>query len=240
MRGKLSPTFPDEIDMIRAVVRGMVGNAHRRKREPLAPVSSHRVAGRGQRPTALAIAASLGLLLSACATTSSPVPADYVGPVVWLADTGAHESGSKAKLFAAVEIDGKPINNALRQSSQASYGQGFSLSTVLTVRRVPVRSMRVKLVGTHQSAAPILEIASRMAGNFLQVEGLVDFQPEAGKRYEVVGQLTESESCVWIIEAPDAAADSAATKPAEFGLGTLLSPKFGDNRVTEKVCHSKR
>jgi hypothetical protein len=59
---------------------------------------------------------------------------------------------------------------------------------------------KVKLVGTHQTAAPIHEMASRMAGSFFSVEGVVDFKPVEGRKYIVTGELKKDRSCVWIQE----------------------------------------
>ncbi len=76
----------------------------------------------------------------------------------------------------------------------------------------PVRPMRLKLVGTHQTGAPIHEMASKMAGTFFSVDGYVEFKPVEGTTYQVTGELKKERSCVWIVD--------AATK----------------NAVTEKVC----
>jgi hypothetical protein len=141
------------------------------------------------------------LLLTGCATVSKPVPDGYTGPVVSLADTGVREDGSKGRFFAAVEIDGSPIQNALRESRMASSGQGFSLTTLYTTRDIPVRPMKVKLIATHQTAAPIQEIAGRVAGTFFSIDGTVAFSPTAGRRYEVTGELKKEKSCVWIADA---------------------------------------
>ncbi|GAP38000.1 hypothetical protein ISF6_4194 [Piscinibacter sakaiensis] len=102
------------------------------------------------------------------------------------------------QLFAATGIDGRPIANASSDSHSASWGQGYAMSVVLTTRRVPARAMRIKLLGTHQTAAPIHEIASRAAGTFFSVEGVVDFQPEGGRHYIVKGELKKAGSSVWI------------------------------------------
>ncbi len=102
--------------------------------------------------------------------------------------------------FAAVEINGREIENSLRETRGASYGRGFALSSRYTSREVPVTPMKVKLIGTHQTAAPIHEIASRMAGTFFSVEGVVDFNPTEGHRYVVTGELKKERSCVWIAE----------------------------------------
>ncbi len=153
-------------------------------------------------------------VLTGCATVTNPVPSDYKGPVVLLADTGMREDGSKARFFAALEIDGNSIENAIRETRIASHGQGFALSARYTNRPVPVRPMKVKLIGTHQTAAPIHEIASRMAGTFFSVDGVVDFKPAEGRRYEVTGELAKERSCVWIadVESKSAVTDKVCTK----------------------------
>ena len=145
--------------------------------------------------------------LAGCASFQNPIPAGYQGPVVLLADTGKQEDGSKGQFFAAVEIDGRPIENALSDTLAASHGMGFALMSQYTKREVPVIPMKVKLIGTHQTAAPIQEIASRVAGTFFRVEGIVEFLPQEGKKYAVTGQLTKERSCVWIQE-------SGAQEPA--------------------------
>lgn len=141
------------------------------------------------------------VFLSACTTISKSVPEGYNGPVVQLADTGRQGSGGKAEFFSAVEIDGREIQNSLRETRSASYGRGFALSSRYTTRDLPVIPMKIKLIGTHQTAAPIHEIASRMAGTFFSVEGVVDFKPTEGHRYVVTGELKKERSCVWIAEA---------------------------------------
>lgn len=142
----------------------------------------------------------LALLLGACATVSSPVPEGYKGPTVQLSDTGYSESGGKGVFFSALSIDGRDIENSLRESRSASYGRGFSLSSRYTSRQVPVTPMKIKLIGTHQTGAPIHEIAARAAGTFFSVEGITDFTPTEGRSYEVTGELKKAQSCVWIAD----------------------------------------
>ena len=101
-------------------------------------------------------------------------------------------------MFVALEIDGQTIQNSLRATRNASYGKGFALTTLYTTREVPARSMKLKLSGTHVTAAPIHEIASRAAGTFFSIEGEVTFSPESGRTYFVTGELTKERSCVWI------------------------------------------
>jgi hypothetical protein len=117
-------------------------------------------------------------ILAGCATPLHvPAGRDYPGPTAELSDTGFSETSGKAQFFAVAEIDGKPIDNAMYASRRVSDGRGFTLTTIFVQRSVPIATMKLKLVATHQTAAPIHEIASRAAGTFLSLEGLVDFTP---------------------------------------------------------------
>jgi hypothetical protein len=58
--------------------------------------------------------------------------------------------------------------------------------------------MIVKIRGTHVSDTPALAAARKAKGNFLVVEGLVEFNPVAGGNYEVKGDLRKGNSTVWI------------------------------------------
>ncbi len=110
------------------------------------------------------------LLLNGCATWHSPVPKDYTGPTVELKDTGFTEGGTKGQFFAATEIDGKKIYNSMAASRAKSYGHGFALTAEYVSRHVPVKHQKVKLVGTHQTAAPIHAMFSQLAGTYFNVE----------------------------------------------------------------------
>jgi hypothetical protein len=151
----------------------------------------------------LLLALTTIFLLSACATPPA-VPDDYRGPIARLSDTGRQETPSRGELFAATEIDGIGIQNAIRETRAASYGKGSYLLLRLSHRDIPARPMKIKIIGTHQTGAPIHEIASRAAGTFFSVEGVVNFAPIEGKRYSVVGDLAKEKSCVWIADADDA------------------------------------
>ena len=146
-----------------------------------------------------AVAASaVALALVACTTIEGPLPKDYKGPYAMLSDSGFREGGTKAQFFVAYEVDGRTIHNAIFASRSASQGQGFALTTVNVTRQVAPGAQKVKLVATHQTAAPIHEIASRAAGTFFSVEGVVDFDPVEGGIYTVRGELKKEGSSVWI------------------------------------------
>ena len=108
------------------------------------------------------------------------------------------EDGSKAQLFAAVELDGNRIMNAFWASANASNGRGNSLSTVFPERKVKASPMIIALKGSHATGAPIAAIASQMAGTVFSVEGVVDFTPKPDGKYVLKGQLKTEKSTVWI------------------------------------------
>lgn len=136
-------------------------------------------------------------LLAGCATYA-PVPKDYTGPTATVSDTGFSENGTKAQMFALMEVDGNRIANAFLASARASNGHGSALTTVYPDRLVQVRTMKVKLQGSHATGAPIHAMASQLAGTFFSVEGVVEFTPKANGRYVVKGVLKKEKSSVWI------------------------------------------
>jgi hypothetical protein len=137
------------------------------------------------------------LTLGGCATYKH-VPDGYAGPVAQLGDSGTQLSGGKGELFYVASINGNQVENARTATGRASHNRGFSLTMDRVWRPVKIEPMKLKLVGTHVTAAPIHEIASRAIGEFFTVEGEVDFTPVAGKEYLVVGELTKAQASVWI------------------------------------------
>jgi hypothetical protein len=140
-----------------------------------------------------------GLIVAGCATYQ-PVPPGYAGPTALLSDRAVRESGTKAQLFVAEEIDGHRIQDGIAATARRSYGLGFQVMTEVVERDVPVRPMKVKIKATHVTGAPIHALLSEAAGTFFSVEGVVDFTPEPGKKYFVWGELKAHGSSVWISE----------------------------------------
>lgn len=135
--------------------------------------------------------------LGGCATYK-PVPDGYTGPTAVISDSIQRESGGKGQVFIVSQINGNDIANAASVSRAASQGRGFSLLLAHEVRFVKPEMMKLTLVATHITAAPIHEFASRAAGEFFSVRGEVDFQPVAGRSYVVTGVLSKNEKAVWI------------------------------------------
>jgi hypothetical protein len=143
----------------------------------------------------------------------NPVSADYDGPKAWLKDVAESYDRSTARFFVAEEIDGVRIENALHLNRQASHGQGFHISAVPYDRVVPARPLKIKLVGTQAGGAPIQEILARAAGQFVAVEGVVDFTPTAGRSYRVNGMLLIGCPSVWIEDSDTRDQVSAVIQP---------------------------
>lgn len=135
--------------------------------------------------------------LTGCASYK-PIPENYAGPIATVSDSGMAEDGSKAQIFALTDIDGHGISDSFYATRRASHGQGAAIRLKITERQIPAQAMKVKLRGSHATGAPIHEIASRAMGTFFEVEGEVDFAPQADKRYRVVGTLSKADSAVWI------------------------------------------
>lgn len=140
---------------------------------------------------------AVSAMFAGCASYQ-PIPADYKGPTATVTDSGRLEDGTKAQMFVLAEIDGNRIDNAIGDSARASQGKGFALTTVFTSRALPARPMKVKLVASHATAAPIQAMASQMAGTWYSTEGIVDFKPEPDGQYVVRGELKKQGSTVWI------------------------------------------
>ncbi len=150
------------------------------------------------------------LFLTGCAAYK-PVPEGYAGPVAMVRDSTEIEDGTKARMFFIEQVDGNRIDNSRSATKQSNYGRGFSLATQIVERAVPIETMKVKLVGTHVVGAPIHEFASRMAGTFFDVEGVVEFTPKPNGKYIVKGVLKKGASSIWV-------EDEANNEPATIKI----------------------
>lgn len=121
--------------------------------------------------------------------------------VATITDSWIFESSKKAQLFMVTEVDGQSIQNSDTESSSLSKGAGARLYIAITARDVPAKPLKLKLVATHITGAPIHEIFSQAAGTFYSVKGVVDFTPAAGGKYVVKGILKKEGSSVWLEDA---------------------------------------
>ena len=149
----------------------------------------------GTKSTFIALSIALGL--GGCASYV-PVEKDYTGPTATLADTGFSEDGSKAQMFAVIEVDSRRVTNAFSASASASHGRGNNLTTIYPSRTIKAERTKFLIKCSHTTGAPIAAIASQIAGTFFSVEGAVEFAAKAGGRYAVKGELTKQKSSCWI------------------------------------------
>jgi hypothetical protein len=140
-------------------------------------------------------------LASGCATNELPVPAGYTGPTATIGEHGFAEDRMKGQLFYIEAIDGKPVESSLQATRHATSNLGLSLAIRSVDHTVPIKPLKLKLVGTHITGAPIHEIASRAAGTFFRVEGEITFTPVEGGSYFVTGKLQKEGSAAWVADA---------------------------------------
>lgn len=142
----------------------------------------------------------LALLTSACASFEPTIPKGYSGQVAEISDDFLWETSSKNQLFFVESINGKAVESGMLLTRRASAGHGFSVSARTATHKIPAMPLRIKLVASHVTGAPIHEISSRAAGTFYRIEGEIEFSPMAGGSYRVAGKLEKKGSSVWIID----------------------------------------
>jgi hypothetical protein len=148
----------------------------------------------------LVFCCSLAMLLLGCATFEKPLPQNYTGPKAEIRDDGDYEGKEKGRLFYVDAVDGKSVESGLVLTRRATQGRGFQVLLQFARHDVAARPLRLKLVGTHVTGAPIHELASRAAGTFFSVEGEVTFTPKPDTQYIVLGKLSKEETSVWIAD----------------------------------------
>lgn len=137
-------------------------------------------------------------VLAGCATVEPAVPSNYGGATASIADSVQHRSASVSNVYAVTEVDGRRIANSFMASAEASRNKGFNLTAVAVDRQVPATALKLKLNAQPLTGAPIQQMAMQAAGTFYSVEGVVDFKPEAGRKYIVRGELKKEGSSVWV------------------------------------------
>lgn len=136
------------------------------------------------------------VLLAGCVTYYKPVPDGHKGPVAVIRDTVRAHSASKADFFYLSHVDEQVIEQSATRTRIANHGRGFQMNPVWVQREVPIREFTLTIVGRTEYAAPILALTNTV----YQVKGDVRFTPQAGRVYEIRGELGESYSAVWVEE----------------------------------------
>lgn len=140
----------------------------------------------------LLVGCFLILTLGGCATSSKPI----AGPKATIDDSFDVSSATKAEIYYVKSIDGKNVHNALLETNMASFNKGTRIKARGVSRDVPVKTMKIRIVGQVHHGAPLWYMLN--AGDNHQVEGEIDFTPEEGERYIVRGTLSKDRSIVWI------------------------------------------
>jgi hypothetical protein len=136
------------------------------------------------------------VLLAACATTTSPIPENYAGPLATVKDSVKPSSTSKADFFYLSDVDGRQIANSRIATRVTNQGRGMYMKPVVLTRQVPAQASRFTIFGRTEYAAPILALTSTV----YQVTGEIQITPEPDKTYVVKGELGENYSAVWVEE----------------------------------------
>ncbi|QPL42041.1 hypothetical protein IT970_11220 [Pseudoalteromonas sp. A41-2] len=180
--------------------------------------------------------------LVGCVATYNPIPKNYQGNTAKLDDTYKVGSTSSGQFFYLSKVDGKQVNNSIRATHQASYGQGMLLTPVGFSREVPTEPMTLTLVAQVHHAAPINYMFN--AGSNFIVSGDVSFTPEANQHYVVKGYLSPDFSSVWIEnmsgkQVSDAIVlegdpDESKTKIAMLSDGEVKLPEPEKNQAAPK------
>jgi len=136
------------------------------------------------------------VFLAGCATTTSPIPENYTGPLATVKDSVKPYSAGKADFFYLSDVDGRRIANSRIATRVTNQGRGMYMKPVVLIRQVPAQPSRFKIFGRTEYAAPILALTSTV----YQVTGEIQITPEADKTYVVKGELGENYSAVWIEE----------------------------------------
>jgi hypothetical protein len=139
--------------------------------------------------------------LSSCTLHESIISKEYNGPTAVISEHGFTEDPTKAQIFYIDSIDDKKMESSFEVTQLSTINSGFSLSLRFVSHRVPVKPLKLKIIGRHITATPIHELASKAMGTFFYVEDEIIFTPEKNKHYFVTGKLQKEGSSVWIADA---------------------------------------
>lgn len=125
------------------------------------------------------------------------------------------ESPGVLRAYAATQIDGKHLFNAIGASAQRSAGSTLGLLEASATRKVEVKPMKVHLQAQHM-AAPFAGFVLLAQGKFYYTHrGVVDFDPKSGHKYQVKGSMDAEEIAVWIedMDTGERVTEKVAKKP---------------------------
>lgn len=191
-----------------------------------------------RRPTsALALIVAV-VSIAGCATpTYKPVPDGYAGPTATLADSGVQVAKLEAHLYAAEQIDGRTVANAITATRDKTRGRGMVMNMEVPSRKVPAGAPIAVKVRARAQYTPGL---AELTGSPREVVGTLTFTPEPDGVYAVNGQIGEASSSVWI---EDRRTDQRVTDPITANHGTAGLASADDdaycNKHIEECRHAK-
>lgn len=141
---------------------------------------------------------AVSLSFTGCATFAPSIPENYRGPTAYIEDSAEVHSNSKADFFVVEAIDGVDINNSVYETRHRNHGRGMLMTPYVIGRPVVAgKPLKIELRGRTEFAAPIQALTSTV----YQVQGTVEFTPEAEGKYVVRGELGDTYSAVWLEDA---------------------------------------
>jgi hypothetical protein len=93
------------------------------------------------------------VFLAGCATTVSPIPENYTGPLATVKDSVKPYSASKADFFYLSDVDGRRIANSRIATHVTNQGRGMYMKPAVLIRQVPAQPSRLPPFPTHISDA---------------------------------------------------------------------------------------
>lgn len=127
---------------------------------------------------------------------SAPSPPDYDFSTAVIRDSYQSMGSDSANFFYVSHIDGSRVDDSRMVTLKRNRGRGFNMTPHVIDREVPVKTAKYTIVGRTEYAAPILALTHTV----YEVKGDVELPLEAGKVYEVQGELGEEYSAVWLEE----------------------------------------
>ncbi len=133
------------------------------------------------------------LILSGCAYHGA-IPKGYNGPVVIVWDKVDKISSLNAHYFELLSVDGRLTNKTSLFTRKKSFETGFAMNLIPLSRNIPVNSRKLIIGGFNYQVVDLFGL-----GDFIyRVVGEINVHLEAGKSYQINGELSKDYSLVWV------------------------------------------
>jgi hypothetical protein len=174
----------------------------------------------------------LGAIAGCATVVSQPLPDAYTGPTAILSDSGVHVAKLEAHLYAAEQIDGRAIDNAITATRAKTRGRGMVMFVEVPQRKVPAGAPITVKVRARAEYTPGL---AQIAGDAREVGGTVTFTPEPDGVYAVNGIIGAGSSSVWIEDrrADRRVTDVVTATHANAGLASADDDAYCNKHIEE-------